>query len=209
MEAMEAEQQALIEQQKAQIAENVQRTGAVYGYGSSPEAQANAMRLGDIIGSQVQGQGAQAASGMSAGLQQQLQQLSSMFARSGMTGSGIEQQALQEAIARYGANRSSLGTSLEGLRQSLYDSIRSRSQAAQEATAQGQNIAPDAMYRDQINSLNSALMQSPLSSGLDGMAAGVNTGTNAILSRAGGASPQALQEALAGMGYNYNITGED
>lgn len=204
MEAQEAEQQRLIEEQQRQIAENVKRTGAVYGFGSSPEAQANARRLGDIIGSQVQGQGGQAAAGMSADLQQQLQQLSAMFARSGMTGSGLEQQSLQEAIAGYGARRSSLGTSLEGLRQSLYDTLRSRSQSAQEAAAGGQNIAPDAMYRDQIASLNTALTQSPLASGLEGIAGGVNTGANAVLARVGGASPEALQRALDSMRYEYN-----
>lgn len=204
LEADETAQQQLIDQQKAKIAENVSRTGAIYGYGSSPEAQANAMRLSDIIGSQVQGQGSASASGMSQDLQQQLQQLSAMFARSGMTGSGLEQQSLNEAIASYGSRRSTLGTNLEGMRQQLYDSLRGRSQAAQEAVAKGQDVAPDAMYRDQINTLNRALSGSALSSGLEGLASGVNTGTNAILARAGGASPQALEDLMRQMIYQYN-----
>jgi len=201
-EQMIADQQAQIAEQKRIMDENIARTGAIYGYGSSPEAQQNAARLGDIIGSQVQGAGGAQASALSGDLQQQLQQISSLFARSGMSGSGLEQQAIRDAVGRYGAQRSGLGTSLEGLRQSLYDQLRGRSQSAQQAVARGQNVSQDAMYRDQINSLNQALSASPLSSTLNGVAGAVNTGSNALISRARGASPEMLAELMQGFQYD-------
>lgn len=191
----------------ARVQKLIDQMGTIYGIGSSSEAISNARRMSDIIGSQVGGAGAQGASQLSNDLYQQLQQIQSMFSRSGMTGSGLEQQGIQDALAQFAARRAGLGSQLEQLRGGLYDTMRGRMQAAQEGIAKGQNITSDMAIRDQISQLNAALASSSgLPGALSGIAPAVGQGANALLMRAGGASPDALNRAFESMGYNYSLS---
>jgi hypothetical protein len=204
-----AAEEAAMRAEAARVQKMIDDMGAVYGIGTSPEAISNARRMSDIIGSQVGGVGAQGAQQLSGDLYQQLQQIQSMFSRSGMTGSGLEQQGIQDALAQYAGQRTGLGSQLEQLRGGLYDTMRGRMQTAQEGIAKGQKITSDMAIRDQISQLNAALASS---SGLPGVMSGLTgaagQGANALLMRAGGASPDALNRALESMRYNYNLSPE-